>query len=229
MTIDAVGHRWRSTASATAEAKGTIELADPNTLIWSMRFDSPKATPDLFIPPAEPAVTLVLTVADGKRSHATLVRPALAPGNDVQEVRASGVVGRPFLPSGTASVPGSYCSRDLRAGWTPSGRTPNCLHLPRCRPPDPARLLADDRNHAGSIALGGTPVRSRRRPSRLSAADHLPRQLLIFEPVKSQEGLLPDWPMLDLQLTHRKILRIASCQGCVVHHCRGRNQTISLI
>jgi hypothetical protein len=162
-------------------------------------------------------------------SHATLVRRALAPGNDVQEVRAHGVVGRLFLPSGTASVPGSYCSRDLRAGWTPRGRTPNCLHLPRCRSPDPARLLADDRNPRRIDRARRHTVRSR-RPSRLNAADHLPRQLLIFEPVKSQEGvLLPDWPMLDLQLTHRKILRIASCQGCVVHHCRGRNQTISLI
>jgi hypothetical protein len=40
-TIDAFGHRWRSTATATADAKGTVELADPNTLIWSMRFDLP--------------------------------------------------------------------------------------------------------------------------------------------------------------------------------------------
>jgi hypothetical protein len=105
-TVDAFGHRWRSTANATADAKGTIELADPNTLIWSMRFDSSKATPDLFIPPAEPAVTLVLAEADGKRSHGILVRRTAAPGIDVQEVRASGVVARLFLPPGTASVPG---------------------------------------------------------------------------------------------------------------------------
>ena len=106
-TIDAFGHRWRSTANATADANGTIEWADPNTLIWSMRFDSPKATPDLFIPPAEPAATLVMADADGKRSHGILVRRTAAPGIDVQEVRASGVVARLFLPPGTASVPGA--------------------------------------------------------------------------------------------------------------------------
>jgi hypothetical protein len=105
-TIDAFGHRWRSRAIATADAEGSLELADPNTLVWSMRFDSPKATPDLFIPPAEPAVTLVLAEAAGKRSHGIPVRHASAPGIDVQEIRTSGVVGRLFLPPGNASVPG---------------------------------------------------------------------------------------------------------------------------
>jgi pimeloyl-ACP methyl ester carboxylesterase len=70
-----------------------------------MSFDSPDATPDLFIPPAEPALTLVLAEAAGKRTHATLVRSAAAPDLDVQEIRAPGVVGRLFLPLGTAAVP----------------------------------------------------------------------------------------------------------------------------
>jgi len=105
-TIDAFGHRWRSTATATADTKGTLELADPDALIWSMSFASQKATPDLFIPPAEPAVTLVLAETDGKRSHGTLVRRASAPGTEVQEIRTSDVVGRLFLPPATASAPG---------------------------------------------------------------------------------------------------------------------------
>ena len=105
-TIDAFGHRWRSTTTATADAKGMLEVADPDALIWSMNFASPEATPDIFIPPAEPAMTLVLAEAAGKRSHATLVRSASTPDIDVQEVRAPGVVGRLFLPPGTASVPG---------------------------------------------------------------------------------------------------------------------------
>jgi Acyl-CoA thioester hydrolase/BAAT N-terminal region len=96
-TIDAFGHRWRATATADADAKGTLELADPNALIWSMAFDS-NATPDLFIPPAEPAVTLVVAEVGGRRSHGTLVRRASAPDIDIQEVRAPGVVGRLFLP-----------------------------------------------------------------------------------------------------------------------------------
>lgn len=105
-TIDAFGHRWRSTTTATADAKGMLEVADPDALIWSMNFASPEATPDIFIPPAEPAMMLVLAEAAGKRSHATLVRSASTPDIDVQEVRALGVVGRLFLPPGTASVPG---------------------------------------------------------------------------------------------------------------------------
>ena len=105
-TIDAFGHRWRSTATADADARGTLDLADPNALIWSMDFDSKEATPDLFIPPAEPAVTLVVADAAGKRSHGTLVRRASAPDVHVQEVRAPGVVGRLFLPPGTAPGPG---------------------------------------------------------------------------------------------------------------------------
>jgi hypothetical protein len=105
-TIDAFGHRWRSTATADADANGALELADPNALIWSMNFDSKEATPDLFIPPVEPAVVLVVAETAGKRSHGTLVRRASAPDVDVQEVRAPGVVGRLFLPPGTAPAPG---------------------------------------------------------------------------------------------------------------------------
>ena len=105
-TIDAFGHRWRSTATADTDATGTLELADPDALIWSMTFDSPDATPDLFIPPAGPAVTLVVAEAAGKRAHGTLVRRASAPDVDVQEVRTPGVVGRLFLPPGTAPAPG---------------------------------------------------------------------------------------------------------------------------
>jgi hypothetical protein len=89
-----------------ADAKGTLELADPDALIWSMSFASQKATPDLFIPPAEPAVTLILAETDGKRSHGTLVRRTSAPGTKVQEIRTPGVVGRLFLPPGPASAPG---------------------------------------------------------------------------------------------------------------------------
>jgi hypothetical protein len=131
-TIDAFGHRWRSTATATADAKGTVELADPNTLIWSMRFDSPKATPDLFIPPAEPTVTLVMAGADGKRSHGTLVRRTAAPGIDVQEVRASGVVLGCFFHPALLRCPGPYCSPDLKAGWTPRGRNAELLASHGC-------------------------------------------------------------------------------------------------
>jgi hypothetical protein len=105
-TIDALGHRWRSTATATADAQGSAVLADPNILVWSMSFDSPQATPDLFIPPAESAVTLVLAEAVGKRSHGNLERRTSAPGIEVQEIRTPGVAGRLFLPPGTAAVPG---------------------------------------------------------------------------------------------------------------------------
>ena len=105
-TIDAFGHRWRSTATARADASGALQLADPDALVWSMEFDSPGATPDLFIPPSGPATTLVVAEAAGKRSHGTLVRRASAPDVDVQEVRASGVVGRLFLPPTTAPTPG---------------------------------------------------------------------------------------------------------------------------
>ena len=59
-----------------------------------MAFDSKDATPELFIPPAEPAVTLVVAEVGGKRSHGTLIRRASAPDIDLQEVRAPGVVGR---------------------------------------------------------------------------------------------------------------------------------------
>lgn len=51
-------------------------------------------------------MTLVLAEADRKRSHGTLVRRASAPGIDVQEIRAPGVVGLLFLPPGSASVAG---------------------------------------------------------------------------------------------------------------------------
>ena len=105
-TIDAFGHRWRSTITAEADATGTLDLADPNALIWSMAFDSPDATADLFIPPDGPAMTVVVAEASGKRSHGTLVRRALAPDVDVQEVRAPGVIGRLFLPASAAPTPG---------------------------------------------------------------------------------------------------------------------------
>lgn len=105
-TIDAFGHRWRSTTTADADVSGTLDVADTNALIWSMAFDSPDATPDLFIPPGGPAVTLVVAETAGKRSHATLVRHTLAPDVDVQEVRTSSVIGRLFVPPGATPAPG---------------------------------------------------------------------------------------------------------------------------
>ena len=105
-TIDAFGHRWRSTATADADPSGVLRLADPDALVWSMEFDSPGATPDLFIPPFGPAVTIVLAEAAGKRAHGTFVRRACAPDVEVQEIRAPGVIGRLFLPSAIAAMPG---------------------------------------------------------------------------------------------------------------------------
>ncbi len=105
-TIDAFGHRWRSTATAHADPSGALRLADPDALVWSMQFDSPGATPDLFIPPFGPAVTVVVAEAAGKRTHGTIVRRAAAAGVEVQEVRAPGVVGRLFLPPTAAVAPG---------------------------------------------------------------------------------------------------------------------------
>jgi dienelactone hydrolase len=71
-----------------------------------MNFDSKDATPDLFIPPAEPAVTLVVAEAAGKRPHGTRVRRVSAPDVDVQDVRAPGVVGRLFFSPGPAPAAG---------------------------------------------------------------------------------------------------------------------------
>ena len=51
-------------------------------------------------------MTVVVAEASGKRSHGTLVRRALAPDVDVQEVRAPGVIGRLFLPASAAPTPG---------------------------------------------------------------------------------------------------------------------------
>ena len=104
--LTAFGHRWRSTAIAHADPSGALRLADPDALVWSMQFDSPGATPDLFIPPFGPAVTVVVAEAAGKRTHGTIVRRAAAAGVEVQEVRAPSVVGRLFLPPTAAVAPG---------------------------------------------------------------------------------------------------------------------------
>ena len=105
-TVDAFGHRWRSTTTARADGSGALQLADPDKLVWSMEFESAGATPDLFIPPFGPAPTIVLAEAAGKHGHGTLVRRAAAPDLDTQEVRAPGVVGRLFMPPATEPVPG---------------------------------------------------------------------------------------------------------------------------
>ena len=105
-TVDAFGHRWRSTTTAPADGSGALQLADPDKLVWSMEFESAGATPDLFIPPFGPAPTIVLAEAAGKHGHGTLVRRAAAPDLDTQEVRAPGVVGRLFMPPATEPVPG---------------------------------------------------------------------------------------------------------------------------
>jgi dienelactone hydrolase len=157
-TIDAFGHRWRSTTTATADAKGALELADPDALIWSMSFDSPDATPDLFIPPAEPAMTVVVAEAAGKRSHATLVRSASAPDIEIQEVRAPGVVGRLFLPPGTASVPGTVLFPGSEGGLDSQTSNAELLASHGCAALVAATFAGD------GLAVAGLPSRLERVP-----------------------------------------------------------------
>ena len=206
-TIDAFGHRWRSTTTADADATGTLDVADPDALIWSMAFDSPDATPDLFIPPSEPAMTLVVAEAAGKRSHATLVRHAVAPDVDVQEVQTSSVIGRLFLPSSATPAPGVVLFPGSEGGLDSQTSNAALLASHGCVALVAATFAGD------GPPLDGVPARLERVPLErftdavrwLAGHDHVdPTRVSAMAVSRGSEGLLaaasrvPDLPVRSI-------------------------------
>ena len=116
--VDLAGNVWRSTASFRADASGRIDTAsaapvagdyagvDADGLIWSMRFSTEGATPDIYVPPPGASAVAIEAATDGVTLTKTLVRRSGAAGVSVRDVRNTIVVGRLFLPPGDGPFPG---------------------------------------------------------------------------------------------------------------------------
>ena len=116
--VDLAGNVWRSTASFRADAAGGIDTAsaapvagdyagvDADGLIWSMRFSTEGATPDIYVPPPGASAVAIEAATDGVTLTKTLVRRSGAAGVSVRDVRNANVVGRLFLPPGDGPFPG---------------------------------------------------------------------------------------------------------------------------
>ena len=118
-TVDVVGQLWESSATFTADAAGTVDLAhatptagtyegaDASGLLWSMRFSSEGQVPDLYIPSWTPSGTsITAAIAGGPTLAATIARRAAGEGVSTTDVREGGVVGRLSLPPGSGPFPG---------------------------------------------------------------------------------------------------------------------------
>ncbi len=118
-TVDVVGQLWESTATFTADADGTVDLAratpsagtydtaDASGLLWSMRFASEGQAPDLYIPSWTPSGTsITAAIAGGPTLTGTIARRAAAEGVTITDVRDGGVVGRLAVPAGAGPFPG---------------------------------------------------------------------------------------------------------------------------
>lgn len=115
--VDLGGNVWRSTATlvaddagnadtrSTAATDGDYDGVDPTGLLWSMRFATPDATPDIYLPPLGATAVAVEAEVRGTRLTSTLVRRTSTPEVTHLDVHEDGVVGRLALPAGDGPHP----------------------------------------------------------------------------------------------------------------------------
>lgn len=115
--VDLVGNVWRATATFDADADGSVDTrtaaatgdyegVDPSGLWWAMRFATPDATPDIYIPPVGATAVAIEAEAGGTHLSTTLVRRSNPPEVSFVDVHDDGVVGRLALPAGDGPHPG---------------------------------------------------------------------------------------------------------------------------
>ncbi len=116
--VDLAGNLWRASASFTADSSGAVDTAkvapdrgdyagvDPTGFVWSMRFSTPGATPDIYIPPVGASAVAIEATVGTTTLTKTLVRLGGAPDLVVREVHDTGVVGRLIVPAGDGPFPG---------------------------------------------------------------------------------------------------------------------------
>lgn len=160
-TVDVAGHRWRSRATFTASSAGAVDLAtdapsagdwtgvDPTGPLWSMRFATDDATPDIFLPSTEPTATLVTATSGATALQATLVRRTASPEVAVAEVRAPGIVGRLFLPEGGTALPGAVLFPGSEGGLDSQGANAALLAAHGCAALVVATFAGDGPDLAG--------------------------------------------------------------------------------
>ncbi|MDI9973072.1 acyl-CoA thioesterase/bile acid-CoA:amino acid N-acyltransferase family protein [Rhodococcus sp. IEGM 1307] len=121
---DVFGGRWRSEATFTVPADGTVDVAgqvpdhgdwdvaDADAPLWAMRFVSEDRVPDLFVPPPDTwLVTVEASTPDGT-SRRTVTRHVSAPGVSVRSLDVGGRPALLALPAGDAPSggwPGVAC------------------------------------------------------------------------------------------------------------------------
>ena len=133
---DLFGRTWRSRAAFVVPSSGVLDLslevphgvdgqdpdwtsADGSAPVWAMRFDDDVATPEMFVPPAEPwqltveatGVGAVGSNQSGTASHAvsgrrTVLRRSGAQGVSYEPTDVNGLPGMLVLPSGSAPAEG---------------------------------------------------------------------------------------------------------------------------
>jgi hypothetical protein len=129
--VDLAGRTWRSHArfpaapSRVVDVAGAVEAGDwsgaaPDALIWAMRFAQDDATPEMFVPPAQPWAVTVEAVVGEVVARRTVRR--VAAGEDVRltPVDVSGMPGIMALPAGAgpgSGLPAVACFGGSEGGY----------------------------------------------------------------------------------------------------------------
>jgi BAAT / Acyl-CoA thioester hydrolase C terminal/Acyl-CoA thioester hydrolase/BAAT N-terminal region len=129
--VDLAGRTWRSharfpaAASRVVDVAGAVEAGDwsgaaPDALIWAMRFAQDDATPEMFVPPAQPWAVTVEAVVGEVAARRTVRR--VAAGEDVRltPVDVSGMPGIIALPAGAgpgSDLPAVACFGGSEGGY----------------------------------------------------------------------------------------------------------------